>query len=313
MQPHEQDVWFRQGTIRRHEKKLEEPIQMDRILAYRDIHKGADNVLLVGAGPSGERWQEHVDDNTIVVACNSAIAHLADRADYFLCTEATACLYEHTMRWYLTKGDFIRIVSYKNMEHSEDAEIDLDAVPIERGWHYAGFNPREYVNPVQLDADVINSGQLPYRKYSSKIGFDQNNRREWGLLKGTPCYPFNQSIGTVFIQGLHLLAYMGVKHVTTIGFPFTGDHWTDNYRYAPTRWSPPECFIKVNGMATIWHFALSAAWARILQPVFSSAGFSWTDHSGGLMDILGIENLYHLLPDEPSDIEIIAGVVYRIE
>lgn len=284
---------------------------MEKILNLQNILKGWENVLFVGAGKSGEAWEDHCNKDTLVVAANSTIKHLADRANVFLCTEGNG----YDLEWFHTETNAIRVVSYCNLKrpHLPNAARAMnipDQIPIERGWHLAGFDPREYFNPVQLPDEIINDRlKNLYSKHRTYMGFDRHSKREWGLLKGPVCYPDNMSSGTVYVNGLHLLAFMGANKINSIGFEFCQkeeiDHWTEpTFKYRPSRWSPPECFMKINGHPTMWHFAMSASFAMRLMPKFEKAGVTIEDHSEGLMDLPGIENLLQHVHDKPRDFDL---------
>ncbi len=292
---------------------------MEKILHLKNILEGKENVLFVGAGKSGEAWRDYCNDDTLVVAANSTIMQLADRANIFLCTEGNG----YEMAWYFTESKALRVVSYCNLKRPHipaalrSMEIP-DQIPIERGWHLAGFNPREYFNPKLLPDERFNDPMRNwYNRYRTYIGCDRHTRREWGLLKGPVCYPGNMSIGTVYVNGLHLLAYMGADRIRSIGFDLCQkeglDHWNQpTFKYKPSRWSPPECFVKINGMPTLWHFALSAAYALKLRPVFEEAGVQIEDHSDGLMQLPGIERLMTHINDQPRDFDLGASDAKKV-
>lgn len=288
-------------------------MDFEQVLQYKDRYKGETNVLLVGAGVSGELWADHCDSKTIVVAANSAIVPLADRADIFICTEGNG----FDLPWYWTETKATRFVSYCNLKNSK--RPDTTGIPVERSWHMAGFDPREYFNPTPIPQPTFNSPTNNlYTKYRTYIGCDRESQREWGLLKGPVCYPHlgegklqgkrGMAVGTVYVNALHLLAYMGVDKIRSTGFPFCMKevcHWTEpKFKYVPSRWAPPECFMHVNEIPTMWHFALSAAYAKQIRPVFTKAGVKIKDYSKGLMDIKGIETLMDRINKAPEDVTL---------
>jgi hypothetical protein len=290
-------------------------IDFERVCELIGKHAGA-TIYLIGAGPSSKGWREHYREGDILIACNSAILQLADVADYFLCTEGNG----YELGWFWTETAAIPVVSYCNLKWPDkeprSEEFARRAIPIERSWHLAGFHPREYFNPARVPEDIWNSyeGNL-YAHYgmemgkvkSSFIGVDRYTAKEWGLLKGPVCYG-NMSIGTVCVNGAHLACIMGADRLKSIGFELhmaDGCHAAEpKFAYKPSKWSPPECFMKVNGKPTLWHFALSAAYAVSLKPVFRAAGMRWDDYSGGLMDIPGIEKLLSEVHKKPHDVTI---------
>jgi hypothetical protein len=282
-------------------------IDFERVLSLENKHPGA-RVLLVGAGPSSRNWEKYHKAGDIIIACNSAILMLADVADYFLCTEGNG----YELPWFWTKTKAVPVVSYCNLKWPEKDKRILayaaDAIPIERSWHLAGFNPRSYFNPTQIAPEVWNDAERNlYSKYRTFIGVDRYSAREWGLLKGPVCYG-QMSVGTVCVNGAHMAAYMGAGSIASIGFEFhmaNGAHAAEpQFKYRPSKWSPPECFIMVNGKPTLWHFALSAAYAVKLRPVFKEAGVDWRDFSGGLQDIPGIESLMSEVHAKPHNVTI---------
>lgn len=268
---------------------------------WKDFLDDENEVLLVGGGPSGAAWEDYCDCDTPLMVCNSAIIPTADRADFMVCTESSGW----RLPWTRTKTNATKFLSYKAMAHLAGVE----GVPVERSWHLAGFDPREYFNNRKVPDKVWNSDSMNlYKKHKSWVGMDSKSRREWGLIKGPLCYPFNMSIGTVLLNALHLLAYMGARHVTILGFELhmgEGQHWAEpEFEYVSSKWAPKECFINVNGMPTMWHFAMSAAYVNQLKRVFKEAGMTWTDKSGGLLSVPGIESLMDEINNPPKDFEV---------
>jgi hypothetical protein len=277
-------------------------LDLAAILGYKDYLKGADNVLFVGAGPSGVDWERHCDKNTVVMTCNSAITGVGARADIFFTCEAGA----YTMPWYYHGAGQLRFAARANLSHDPRCFHHQEkTVSIERSWHIAGFDPREYVNRLRLTKTQFLDPELPYNKHSN-TGIDPWDYREYGLLKGPVCKD-RFSIGTGCLQGLHLLGYFGCRKVRMIGFDLCWDdtqHWSEpDFQYQPSRWTPPDCFVEFAGHKTMWHFLLSAAFVCSLFPVFLCAGMEIENLGGGLLDEPGIETLLRYIGrDDPQNV-----------
>jgi hypothetical protein len=294
-------------------------IDFEAVAQLKDCLAGESNVLLVGGGPSGEKWEDYCDEHTVVMCANSAIKPLAHRANYFLCTEGNGYVYDGKARpqdWYWVPGDFTRLVSYCNIKNSPRPHYP-GTIAIERAWHLAGFNPREYFNPVPIPGEIFsNLATNWYELYHTYIGCDRFTKREWGLVKGPVVYPWTgqpgkntrgMCVGTVGLNAAHLLAYMGVSGYRSVGFPFIMQHniahWAEReYRYEASRWVPPECFMTINGVPTIWQFALSAACWKAREADFLAAGVVHEDHSDGLLQLPGIERLMELVNQPPRNL-----------
>ena len=273
------------------------PIDWFAVQKLQDTLRGR-RVLFVGNAPSAKDWRDYCSADTYVVAANGAIEQLKDRADMFLTPESTA----HSLPWYYTpvKPGAIRVVSGCNLSAVVDSQ---PAIAVERGWWCWGWKPRVY-----FDNEVHNPSGTLYKLKNSSWGFDHATGKCWGLLKGPICYPGNMSIGTVLVNGLHLLAFMGADDIHTIGFDLcmaAGHHWNDSsFKFGTSRWIRKECYIKVNGKPTIWHFALSAAYALdFVKPKLHESGCSWIDHSSGLLQEDGIEGLMEYVYSTPTDVE----------
>lgn len=273
------------------------PIDWFEIAKYKDYLCGRP-VLFIGNGPSAEKWHDYWTDETFVIAANGAIEWTKMWADMFLCTEATG----HMLPWYYTpvRHGALRVVSGCNMSAAPD---DQPAIAVERGWWCWGWKPRVYFDNDEHDR----AGSL-YQLRNSSWGYDYSSRKCWGLLKGPICYPGNMSIGTVLVNGLHLAAYMGATEINSVGFDLCmekGHHWHEpKFRYGTSKWVRKECYMRVNGKPTIWHFALSAAYALdFVKPQLAAAGCYWEDHSDGLLQERGITQLMEFLYSVPADVE----------
>lgn len=273
------------------------PIDWFEIQDYKDSLRGR-RVLMVGNAPSAKDWREYCTPDTYVIACNGAIEMLKDRADMFLTPESTA----HSLGWYFTpvKYGAVRVVSGCNVAAARDNQ---HAVAVERGWWCWGWKPRVY-----FDDEVHDSAGSLYKLKNSSWGYDYSTGKCWGLLKGPICYPGNMSIGTVLVNGLHLAAFMGADDVHTIGFDLCmagGHHWNEpHFKFGTSKWIRKECYMRVNGKPTIWHFALSAAYAMdFVRPRLEAAGCHWEDHSDGLLQEAGIAQLMEYVYSCPADVE----------
>jgi hypothetical protein len=280
------------------------------IFDLKGLFAGQPNCLIVGGGPSGKDWEKQCDSKTFVIACNGAIQKLHKRANMFICTEVTG----YRLGWIKTQLNDSAIRVFHKI--STNRKGVPPAIPIVRSYHMAGFNPREYVNSRPIIEDQWNS---KYNWYTClgrnpKHGVDFNTRIEAGLIKGpvTMLSPEldpmrRQATGTVVLQALHLACYMGFIETRTIGADFSlhkGHHWfTDEpsltYTKGATKWSPDDNFITVNGLPTVWFFAMGAAICAKKRLDFLKAGMTWRDMSDGLLQQPRIEHFFqYVKPDK---------------
>jgi len=215
--------------------------------------------LLVGCGPSGENWRDYCDDDTIVIAFNSAIVHLADRADYFLVVENLGHDIAQRFPWLMTEThpDCVKLISDKTCR-----KLGLE----------------QHVIPGLVSN--ITRRMIP-------------DDPDWtfataALYTGPMCMP-RFSVGTVLMQGIHWACQLPhVDEIHSIGCPLCWadrQHWTEEanpYKPGASFYLQDKVFIKVNDRDTIWQWAMSAAY---LASIRDSLPKPWHDHSDGLLQI----------------------------
>lgn len=260
------------------------------IAEMKDTWKG-ESALFVGCGPlSGHKWKE-MNWSPRILAANSSIVHLRGMADEMICVESVGW----GMDWMRDPSyRQPRIVNSKLREASRGlAEGDATT------WCYVDRNEMDEMRRWEMDRDP--------REYGG------------GLMDGSLVFPYF-SLGTVCFQGLHYLCYKGVTHADSVGFDFCfaddgREHWTEDARpFSAARekeWInvTKDCWITVSyhgrKYPTIWAFAMSAAWCAKMRRYFKRAGMTWTDHSDGLLQIPGIEQLEQYKDDPPHDVEVV--------
>lgn len=249
-------------------------------------HWHGRNVFLLGCGLNGEKWQEYIEPDELLLCTNSSFPIVGHRADAFITVETSAyefawARYTHPERYslkFIHQDALVKIVR----GHPGILQDNAPIVPINRARGYRNV-------PLILSADL--------REYKD------------GLITGPLCYP-GYSTGTVLLQGLHLARYLGAKRVRSIGFGFVGfGHWTtDEQDYHPNQsfYLPQEVFVKVAGRETFWEFAMSASICKRWRPAIEARGMEWIDYSGGLMDVPGIERLIEVGMARPGEVNLAA-------
>ena len=220
--------------------------------------------LIIGCGPGGERWREVMEslDDPLVIATNSSIVDAADHADWFVCVENLGLQPEVDHPWITTKTAAHRIINSKTWNRMR----------------------------------VHKNSDTPYDRPETPI-----------------IYP-KSSVGTVLYYILQMLTsdigtepywLSRIDEVHLVGFPlcFLDDvqHWTEAhkpYTVNASYYMPPEVFVTVNSIATLWQFAMAAAYVRSIKWPFEII-----NHGGGLLDIPGIERMWdlHDLPPHATD------------
>jgi len=226
-------------------------------------------ILIVGCGPSGERWRD-IEYNRLI-ACNSAIVDTAEVADYFMCMENLG-------------------------RHPEMGR--------EYPWLYT---PTRAVK--LLTQGIINRSKQPIlgevRTMGRMAGVHDWSAPSTSLAIGPRMYN-NSRIGTVCLQAIHFACQLKPEEIHLIGFPFqfTGgiQHWTEErgpYVKDGPGHMKSNLFVTVNDIPTYWPFVLSAAY--ITKQSFP---VPLINHSGGLLDIQRIGEAMQYLHDEPRSLEL---------
>jgi len=226
-------------------------------------------ILIVGCGPSGERWRE-IECNRLI-ACNSAIVDTADVADYFMVMENLG-------------------------RHPEMGR--------EYPWLWTDTKATKL-----LTTGILNRINRPVlgniRSMARNPGVTDWTAPTNSLCIGPRMYN-NARIGTVCLQAIHFACQLNPAEIHLIGFPFqftSGiQHWTE----ATGPYTPDgpghmkrELFVTVNGIPTYWPFVLSAAYIATRDfPV------PLINHSGGLLDLPRIGEAMRHVHDEPRSLEL---------
>ena len=214
--------------------------------------------LIIGCGPGGEKWRETVEEvkPDLIIAINTAIKDTADIADIFLCVEN---LHGKPWRWF--------------------------------PWITTETRARKIIN----SKTVAFMGSHP-----AALGMEPFNR------PATPTIYPKSSVGTVLYHALRILdewpEFQAVDKVHLVGFPLSFvdgiQHWTEEdrpYTKDATYWMKTGVFVQVNGVETLWQFAMAAAFVKIQR-----WNFEVVNHSGGLLDIPGIGKLWEHHKRKPN-------------
>lgn len=220
--------------------------------------------LIIGCGPGGEDWQslhKRIQPDVTIVT-NSAIRYTADVADYFVVVENLGTDPARDHPWILTETAATRICNSKTLRRLKE--------------HHAG------------------------------------NWDDWHEYDRPPTpviYP-DSSVGTVLWYVLHMIdigtlpGRDGEVHLCgfPLCFPDGVQHWTEErlpYRVGASHYMPPEVFVTVNGLPTIWQFLQAAAFVDL-----TPWPFTLINHSGGLLDIPGIGDLFSTDPPTKREYEV---------
>lgn len=276
--------------------------------------KYSGEVLLVGNGPSGKGWEAYSKDKPIAVV--NRVLEAIPTCDFFICMEADG----YKLPWFNIHSEGLRIIHQQNIRYAPNLPQMDKIYGCVRSWHLAGFDPLEYIGKKPIPESLWESSDNWYKRYKTFWGVAVADRYEFGFLKGPVSIVdgVKISVGTVLLNSLHLLSFMGFKKIHLVGFDlwFKDDtqHWLGGKPYYKgcSKWFPDKQFIKINGVDTLWFLAMSAAYCKHIIKVLSTHGIEVINHSGGLLELPGIENLLDHIDGEPFNIEVAGGKIYDV-
>ncbi len=299
----------------------------------KDMHRGKE-ALIVAGGLSAASWREHKRNGTILIAVNGSANVIGEEVDFALAMEPTSGI--HGPEWFFNKLDKpIKVHHARNYLTTQVKSPDdpKTFVPKVEGMqprtclgfravHTPGWDPREYVNPINSKKGFHSEIYLAYKKLKIPMP-RRTNFREEGFLRGPttecrlkepiklksgPVSKVRNGMGTSSLCALHLACYLGCDKISSIGMDFhfkpnknNWYPWKMNPRYEPgnNRYMMPEFMNTVSHgkkeFQSVWWFVASAAYLMsIIKPKLQEVGIDWVDKSAGLLQIPGIESLNYL-------------------
>lgn len=234
--------------------------------------------LVVLGGYSAANWAElyaSLNPDVLIIA-NGANA-LVENADYWLMTENL------TRSNRMAKEGGAAAMQYMEMFHRE-AGAKCKMV----SWHSWSIlkDTRNCVKIRRQGLELDEMGGFSFRDYG------QGFLAGW-LLKDREAGA-GVHVGTVGAQALHLAGILGCSEVHTIGYDLMFRNHLKHHAYpypsyGVDKFRNASMFINYEGIPTQRVWVESAQFLKAIEPLLKRDGLRWTDHSDGLLKIVGLD------------------------
>lgn len=256
------------------EPRLDDPAA---VMKHAGTFDGGKALIVLG-GYSAANWAElyaSLNPDVLIIA-NGANA-LVENADYWLCAE------NMTRANRMAKEGDPAAMRYMEMFHRESgARWKMVS------WHSWGIlkDTRNCVKIRRQGLELNEMGDFSFRHYG------QGYLAGW-LLKDVAAGAAVH-VGTVGAQALHHAGILGCAEVHTIGYDLIFQERENHHAYQyPTygvdKFRNASMFIDHEGIPTQRVWLETAQWLKEIEPLFKRDGLRWTDHSNGLLKIVGLD------------------------
>lgn len=236
--------------------------------------------LVVLGGYSAVHWAElyaSVQPDVVIIA--NGVNALVANADYWICAEN------------MTRSNRLAQEGDKSSrEYMEMFHRDAGAKTKLVSWHSWGLL-RDTSNCISVRRQGLELDEMDgfsFRDYG--MGYLA------GWLLKDKAAGAAVHVGTVGAQCLHHAGILGCAEVHTIGYDLMfrneggGGHHAYKYpAYAVDRYRNPGMFVEYEGVRTQRVWIETAEWLKAIEHLFKRDGLRWTDHSGGLLKLAGLE------------------------
>lgn len=254
------------------------------VMAHADRYFGGKALIVLG-GPSGREWKRLRDEIEPDVILTANGATRLPGAGYWMLTENMNFCHNGARRGNHKLAEYLHVFDRRNT-----ARYQLIS---HRSWKLLPYYGIDEARCICIQRAGYELERIP-----KSFSF-----REYGqgyLAGGISKHPeaWKKSVkvrtGTVGLQLLHHAGILGCAEVHTIGFDllFRGDqfhHWYKHPRYEPDRFRTEAMFVDYKGVPTQLWWLETADFLAGIEPLLERDGLQWTDHSGGLLKMKGLQ------------------------
>lgn len=223
--------------------------------------------LLVAGGLSAANWRElkkRVKPD-IVIGVNGAVQDAGSELDFWVTTETTSAL---RTEWIMDECPKHRIHNWK-CQTAPIQRLDTEGKWVETDLRIPSNDKTYWLARVEVHPGFL------LRDYGL------------GLIMGPYGHHLGSYITSVSLQAFHLACLLGCWQVHTVGLDFCVPAVEGDHHFYPDQQIAAKRLIPWKGVQTlrVW-LELVRWWKEKIRPMCAQEGIEWTEHSGGLWDLV---------------------------